>query len=281
MNGVAPRFVPFNPENGGVPDLHEIERAIGPKTRALVLISPNNPTGAVYPDAFLQAAFDLCRAAGIALVLDETYRDFMPTDGPPHGLFQRKDWESTLVHLYSFSKVFCLTGHRVGAVVGAPALLEQIAKAMDCVAICAPRLGQIAAEWGLQHLEAWRRSNTERMRDRLDAFKAAFAGGRDEIVSAGAYFAYLRHPHPNQGSTAVARRLADRQNLLTLPGRHVRPGPGGIPAPGLRQCRSQRGAGDSDAPRGGRARPVLRLRTSIPANQRSGTMAQVGHWLSE
>ena len=218
MNGVAPRFVPFNSENGGVPDLHEIERAIGPKTRALVLISPNNPTGAVYPDVFLEAAFDLCRAESIALVLDETYRDFMPTDAPPHGLFRRKDWASTLVHLYSFSKVFCLTGHRVGAVVGAPGLLEEVAKAMDCIAICAPRLGQIAAVWGLQHLGAWRRSNTERMRDRLEAFKAVFAGGRYEIVSAGAYFAYLRHPHAGRGSKAVARRLAERQNLLTLPG---------------------------------------------------------------
>ncbi|HEY3813598.1 MAG TPA: aminotransferase [Caulobacteraceae bacterium] len=217
-NGVSPRFVPFNPQGGGVPDLREIERAIGPRTRALVLISPNNPTGAVYPDAFLQAAFDLCRAAKIALVLDETYRDFLPTDGAPHGLFRRQDWASTLVHLYSFSKAFCLTGHRVGAVVAAPDLLEQIRKAMDCVAICAPRIGQIAAEWGLEHLRDWRQGNTRLMRDRLAAFKAAFTGGAYEIVSAGAYFAYLRHPHPNQGSAAVARRLADRQNLLTLPG---------------------------------------------------------------
>ncbi len=220
MNGITPRLVRFNSDSGGVPDLGDIERAIGPRTRALVLISPNNPTGAVYPEAFLQAAFDLCRAAGIALVLDETYRDFLPTDAPPHSLFARDDWASTLVHLYSFSKVFCLTGHRVGAVVGAPELLDEIRKAMDCVAICAPRLGQIAAEWGLQHLGVWRRSNTELMRDRLAALKAAFANGAGgyEIVSAGAYFAYLRHPHRGQGSTVVARRLVERQNLLTLPG---------------------------------------------------------------
>jgi aspartate/methionine/tyrosine aminotransferase len=219
-NGVSPRFVPFNPQGGGVPDLREIERAIDPKTRALVLISPNNPTGAVYPDAFLQAAFDLCRAANIALVLDETYRDFLPTDGAPHGLFRRQDWASTLVHLYSFSKAFCLTGHRVGAVVAAPDLLEQIRKAMDCVAICAPRIGQIAAEWGLEHLRDWRQGNTRLMRDRLAAFKAAFADkpGGYEIVSAGAYFAYLRHPHAGESSTTVARRLADQQNLLPLPG---------------------------------------------------------------
>jgi aspartate/methionine/tyrosine aminotransferase len=220
MNGVTPWFVPFNPEGSGVPDLGDIERAIGPKTRALVLISPNNPTGAVCPAPFLDAAFDLCKAANIALVLDETYRDFMPTDGPPHGLFRRADWASTLVHLYSFSKVFCLTGHRVGAVVGASALLEEIRKVMDCVAICAPHLGQIAAQRGLQHLRDWRADNTRLMRDRLAAFQAAFSDrpGGYEIVSAGAYFAYLRHPHTGESSTTVARRLADQQNLLVLPG---------------------------------------------------------------
>jgi aspartate/methionine/tyrosine aminotransferase len=220
MNGVKPRFVPFNAEDGGAPDLRDIEAAIGPKTRALVLISPNNPTGAVYPERFLEAAFDFCRAANIALVLDETYRDFLPADGPPHGLFRRRDWASTLVHLYSFSKAFCLTGHRVGAIVGAPALLDEIRKAMDCVAICAPRLGQIAADWGLRHLGDWRRENARSMRDRLTALKEAFAvgaGGYD-LVCAGAYFAYLRHPHRNDDSTTVARRLADRQNLLALPG---------------------------------------------------------------
>jgi aspartate/methionine/tyrosine aminotransferase len=220
MNGVTPRFVPFNAEDGGVPDLHEIEAAIGPKTRALVLISPNNPTGAVYPPAFLKAAFDLCKAANIALVLDETYRDFLLNDAPPHGLFRREDWASTLVHLYSFSKVFCLTGHRTGAVVAAPELLEQVRKAMDCVAICAPHLGQIAALRGLEHLRDWRASNTRLMRDRLAAFKAAFADnpGGYEIVSAGAYFAYLRHRHTGETSTTVARRLANEQNLLALPG---------------------------------------------------------------
>ncbi len=220
MNGVAARYASFRPEARGVPDLAEIRGAIGPRTRALVLISPNNPTGAVYPAAYLEAAFELCRQAGIALVLDETYRDFMPHDDAPHPLFQRPGWGSTLVHLYSFSKVFCLTGHRVGAIVGAPELIAQIGKSMDCVAICAPHLGQLAAEWGLRNLSHWRAANTGLMRSRLAALAGAFAH-QDlgyQIVSAGAYFAYLRHPHAGQTSKAVARRLVDEHNLLALPG---------------------------------------------------------------
>jgi aspartate/methionine/tyrosine aminotransferase len=220
MNGVAAHHVGFSPQTRGLPDLAEIEAAIGERTRALVLISPNNPTGAVYPADYLEAAFDLCRQAGIALVLDETYRDFLPTDQPAHALFGRDGWASTLVHLYSFSKVFCLTGHRVGAIVGEPAFLREVGKAMDCVAICAPHLGQIAAEWGLAHLESWRRANTELMRTRLEALKAAFAGGEAgyELITAGGFFAYVRHPHLGRSSEAVAKRLVERRSLLTLPG---------------------------------------------------------------
>lgn len=220
MIGVAARHVAFRPATHGLPDLNDVRGAINARTRALVLISPNNPTGAVYPAAYLKSAFDLCRDAGIALVLDETYRDFMPDDASPHGLFQCDGWEGTLIHLYSFSKVFCLTGYRVGAIIGDPALLSHIAKAMDCVAICAPHIGQIAAEWGLRSLDTWRRGNASLMRTRLGALKSAFA--RDDVgyqmISAGAYFAYLKHPHAGRNSHAVARRLVDRQNLLALPG---------------------------------------------------------------
>ena len=220
MSGIAARHVAFRPGTQGLPDLDDLRNAINARTRALLLISPNNPTGAVYPPVFLEAAFDLCREAGIALVLDETYRDFMPNDEAPHRLFQCEGWEGTLIHLYSFSKVFCLTGYRVGAIVGDPALLRHIAKAMDCVAICAPHIGQIAAQRGLQSLDAWRRGNAQLMRARLGSLKSALA--RDDIgyqlISAGAYFAYLKHPHAGRTSQAVARRLVDRQNLLALPG---------------------------------------------------------------
>ncbi|WP_374308158.1 aminotransferase [Dongia sp.] len=226
MIGVKARHIDFRPAAGGQPDLTEIEAAINGSTRALVLISPNNPTGSVYPPEYLKAALTLCRKHGIALILDETYRDFMPHDEPPHDLFRDADWAGTLVHLYSFSKVFCLTGYRVGAIVADPALIDEIGKAMDCVAICAPRIGQIAAIHGLESLSDWRGSNTKLMRDRLAALQQAFTRNDlgYEVVSAGAYFAYVKHPHRGQPATAVAKRLADKQNLLALPGSMFGPG---------------------------------------------------------
>src|SRR5262249_27527123 len=145
------------------------------KTRAIALVSPSNPTGAVYSPAALKTFYDLAKSRGIALILDETYRDFLPGDAPPHDLFQDPAWPDTLVHLYSFSKVFCLTGYRVGAAVCSPALGAEIAKAMDCLIICAPRIAQEAALFGLRHLDAWRASNTTLMHERLQALKSAFS----------------------------------------------------------------------------------------------------------
>jgi aspartate/methionine/tyrosine aminotransferase len=216
------RLVPlsFRPDAGGEPDLAEAARAIGPRTKAIVLVSPNNPTGAIYRSATIRAFHELARERGIALVLDETYRDFLPTDAAPHDLFRDAEWPGTLIHLYSFSKVFAMTGYRVGAIVAGGGFIDHAAKAMDCVAICAPRIGQEAAHFGLGHLADWRQSNTRMMRDRRAALLKAFARNDlgYELISAGAYFAYLKHPHCGRKAAEVARRLVDRQNLLALPG---------------------------------------------------------------
>ena len=220
MQGVTAVPIAFRPESGGVPSIGEAEAAITAKTRAIVLVSPNNPTGAVYSPAALRGFFDLARRRGIALVVDETYRDFLGTDERPHELFASAEWPSAFVHLYSFSKVFCLTGYRVGGAVADRALIAQIAKAMDTLAICAPRVGQEAALWGLQHLGEWRTGNRLMMRARLAAFHEAMKRNDNgyRIVSAGAYFAYVQHPFGDRPSHEVARRLADQQNLLSLPG---------------------------------------------------------------
>jgi aspartate/methionine/tyrosine aminotransferase len=168
----------------------------------------------------LRAFHDLARERGIALVLDETYRDFLPEDGAPHDLFDDPNWSQSLIHLYSFSKVFAMTGYRVGAIVAGNAFIEHAAKAMDCIAICAPRIGQEAAHFGLGHLGDWRAGNTRMLRARRTALLKAFARNDlgYELISAGAYFAYLKHPHRGRKASEVARRLADRQNLLALPG---------------------------------------------------------------
>jgi aspartate/methionine/tyrosine aminotransferase len=219
MQGIEPVSLDFRSGSGAVPHPDDAAKLIGPSTRAIVLITPNNPTGAVYPRNTIHAFYELAHRHGIALVLDETYKDFLPEGARPHELFSDPDWRETLVHLYSFSKVFALTGYRVGGVTAGASLMAEIEKAMDCVSICPPRLAQEAALYGLRHLLPWARRNTEGLKARADLLGNGLGrSNRWRLVSIGAYFAYVEHPFSGRRSTDVARRMADEENLLAIPG---------------------------------------------------------------
>src|SRR5262249_21239605 len=166
MQGIGIVPLPCRPDAGMVPDPAEAESLIGERTRAIVLISPNNPTGAIYPAAVIEAFHDLARRRKIALVLDETYKDFLDHDRPAHGIFADPGWRENFVQLYSFSKAYSLTGYRAGAIACGPQLMDSVGKIMDCIAICAPRIGQEAALYGLEHLAGWRAEKRDLMAER-------------------------------------------------------------------------------------------------------------------
>jgi aspartate/methionine/tyrosine aminotransferase len=227
MLGLQTRHLPAREENGFIPDAEAAAALVDANTRALVLVSPNNPTGAVYPPEALERFFDFAARHRIALILDETYRDFLPLSQPrPHHLLLRPDWDDTLIHLYSFSKAYSLAGYRVGAMLSSIRLIAQILKIMDCLIICAPHVSQLAAQFAVEHLAQWRSQKRELMAGRVDAFRQSMSARAADwkIGSIGAYFAYLRHPFEQLNSIQAARRLAQQQNLLCLPGSAFGPG---------------------------------------------------------
>ena len=234
MQGV--RAVPLPCEADMLPDPDRAATLITERTRAIVLVTPNNPAGTEYPPELIAAFRDQARVRGIKLILDETYRDFHSSDAAPHDLFTDPDWDDVLIHLYSFSKAYRLTGHRTGAIVASVKLLEEMEKFQDCVAICAPQLGQIAALWGMENLGQWLAGE----RAEILARRAAMLAGAEQLAtagwtlhSAGAYFAYLSHPFA-ESSAALAPRLVRDAGLLMLPGTMFTP-PGD--GPGMRQMR--------------------------------------------
>ena len=210
----------------GVPAVEDIAARLTERTRAIAIVSPNNPMGVEYPATVIAELYELAREHAIALVIDETYKDFRSTEGPPHTLFQKPGWDDTFVHLFSFSKAYALTGYRVGALVAGRDFIEQLEKVLDCVAVCPSHVGQLAALYGLTNLADWRRSKADLMRSRVIALREAFRSNRlrYQLVSSGAYFAYVRHPFEGENATAVARRLADECNLLCVPGNMFGPG---------------------------------------------------------
>lgn len=221
MQGVTPMPLPTDAHL--LPDPDAARALITSRTRAIVLVSPNNPGGVEYPASVLRAFCDLAREHDLALVVDETYRDFDSRPDRPHDLFADDGWRGTLVHLYSFSKIFRLTGHRVGAIIADADRLAQVEKFLDTVAICPSQLGQIAALWGLRNLGDWvaaERAEILARRDVLTRGLDGLSGWR--LKGCGAFFALVEHPHPLP-SPELARRLVAEAGVLTLPGTMFRP----------------------------------------------------------
>jgi aspartate/methionine/tyrosine aminotransferase len=221
MAGVA--AVPLPAGDGLVPDPARAAALITSRTRAIILVSPNNPGGAEYPATVVAAFRDLARSRGIALILDETYRDFDSRQGRPHDLFTDPDWPDTFIHLYSFSKAYRLTGHRVGAVVASTDRLAEVEKFLDTVAICPSQLGQIAALWGMRNLRDWVAGERLEILRRRDAMAGGF-GGLDgwRLLGCGAYFAYAEHPY-TMDSVTLCKRLVAEAGILMLPGTMFQP----------------------------------------------------------
>lgn len=220
MSGVEAVPLPCTADNQMIPAVDTAEKLINDKTRAIVLITPNNPTGQEYPPTTIDAFFELCKKRGITLIIDETYRDFRAdTASPCHSVFSDPDWKQTAIHLYSFSKAYALAGYRVGALAAAETLLHEVTKVIDCVAICAPQLSQRAALFALHHAKDWKQEKCTQMQQRASAFSDAMRNNDHgyQITAAGAYFAYLEHPF-DLPAMDVARFLADKANLLALPG---------------------------------------------------------------
>ena len=217
MSGLTAVQIPCGPDMR--PDIEAARAAMTEKVKAIALVTPNNPSGAEYPPTLIDAFYDLARAHGACLILDETYRDFRAADGPPHRLLTRPDWREGFIHLYSFSKIFRLTGHRVGAIVTGAERLAQAEKFLDTVTICPARLGQIGALWGLQNLGDWVAGERREILARRDAVVRTFAEALPDwrLRGAGAYFAYVEPPY-GIPSIELARRLVMEQSLLVLPG---------------------------------------------------------------
>ncbi|MEM9576150.1 MAG: aminotransferase [Pseudomonadota bacterium] len=218
MSGVT--AVPLKTNDDLLPDVDTAERLISDRTRAIVLVTPNNPAGVEYPGDLIDVFLALARRHRLALIVDETYRDFHSLSGPPHRLFQDPAWEDTLIHLYSFSKAYRLTGHRVGAMIASAKRLSEVEKFLDTVAICPGQIGQAAALWGMQNLDQWLAGE----RDEILARRAAIQSGVPRLeklgwrlLGLGAYFAYFEHPFATS-SADLAPRMVTECGVLCLPG---------------------------------------------------------------
>ena len=226
--GIRCVWVPFAEANAnaGQPDVAGIAARITPRTRAILLVSPSNPTGAVTPPETLLQIYRLAKQHDIALILDETYNAFIPAGTSPHALFAEPHWQQHFIQIASFGKTFALTGYRAGALVAGPEVIYQALKVQDAMVVCQARITQQAILYGCTHLDGWVAANAVIMQRRHDRFQTLFSqpGNPFRLVASGSFFAWVKHPWPRLSGREAARRLVEDARLLCLPGEAFGPG---------------------------------------------------------
>lgn len=224
--GLRPVYAAYNPATGGQPDPEEIRNLVSKRTRAILLVSPSNPTGAVTDAETLTALLQLAQEHELALIVDETYNSFIGS--VPHDLFCRDNWPDSFIHLASFGKTFAMTGLRCGALVAGEEFIRQTLKVQDSMIVCQPRPAQLALQYGCRHLDDWVLGNADIMRQRHNAFKEQFTAAATafELSASGTFFAWVRHPWRELSGYQAARRLTDRAHIICLPGEAFGPGLG-------------------------------------------------------
>jgi aspartate/methionine/tyrosine aminotransferase len=196
-----------------------IRAAMTPKTRAIVTISPNNPTGAVYSRQSLQTVNQLCRQAGIYHISDEAYEYF--TYGVEHvspGAFTGSA-DHTL-SLFSLSKAYGFASWRIGYMVIPQHLLEAVRKIQDTILICPPVVSQYAALGALQAGRSYCQTQLEGIRDLRRTVLEWLEPLRSHSsisLGQGAFYLFLKLQTPRSGME-VAERLVREYGVAVIPG---------------------------------------------------------------
>ncbi|MGA1617054.1 MAG: pyridoxal phosphate-dependent aminotransferase [Pirellulales bacterium] len=190
-------------------DIDRVAAAISPQTRAILLNSPNNPTGMVVPAATLQALAKLADASGLTLVSDELYGRYC-YDTP---FVSAASFSERVVVLDGFSKSHAMTGWRVGWVHGPPEIIDACTTLQQYTFVCAPQVGQWAAVAALDCDMSVPLAECRRKRDKL----IAGLEGRYRFTRPGGAF-YLYPEAPGGSGKAFAERAVAEEQLLVVPG---------------------------------------------------------------
>ena len=225
------KSVPYHlkPENGFLPDVAEIESLITKQTKVIVINTPSNPTGAVFPKATLQAVYALAQKYDLYIISDEVYEDYV--FGCEHISIKSMDTDDRVLSIHGFSKSHAMTGWRLGFVVAPAAISEVITKLQESLVSCASSISQRAAVAALRGsydaVYAMRDAYQARRDIALDILRKY---GLYEYTPNGAFYLMLNVGGLGDNSSQIAKRLLKETKVATAPGtafgksmnRHVR-----------------------------------------------------------
>lgn len=197
-----------------------IERAITTRTKAIVTISPNNPSGAVYPEADLRAVNELCRARGIYHIHDEAYEYFTYEGARNFSPGSIDGAGDHTISLYSLSKAYGFASWRIGYMIVPRHLIEAVNKIQDTILICAPVISQFAALGALAAGRAYCKGKLEEIacvRKKVLASLEEIRGMAEAPAAEGAFYVLLRLK-TELDSLVIVERLIREHRVAVIPG---------------------------------------------------------------
>lgn len=201
-------------------DPEALQNAITEKTRAVVTVSPNNPSGAVYPEAALRAVNALCREHGIYHISDEAYEYFTYGGAAHFSPGSIPGAEAFTISLYSLSKAYGFAGWRIGYAVYPEHLHSTLLKIQDTNLICAPQIAQHAAAGALSVGASYCKRQLRQLaevRSRIIGRLESKSDLCDFNVIQGAFY-FLLKLHTEKNDLAVVESLIRDFKIATIPG---------------------------------------------------------------
>lgn len=212
--GARPVGYALREENGFQPDLAEVERKITPRTRVMVMCSPNNPTGTVYRRDVLEGLAELARRHDLAVVSDEIYAR-MVYEGGFTSMAALEGMAERTVILDGFSKSFAMTGWRLGYAIAPPAVVRALEMLVINSYTCAPEFIQVAALAALEDRDGHVAAHWQMMLAGYRRKRALFAGGLAAMpgvhcaLPQGAFYAWARFDGCDDGQRMQERLLEE------------------------------------------------------------------------
>ncbi len=206
-------------KNGYYPTAEQIRAAITPKTKAVMICSPNNPTGTMIPKEELEKIAQVVVENQIWCISDEIYCELTYDDAKHTSIGSFPGMKDYAIILNGFSKAFAMTGWRIGYIASNAELLAQIVKLHGYNTICAPTFSQYGAVEGLRH--AWK--DVEKMRTsyqqrRNFMYKAFTDMGLSVPEPTGAFYMFPDISSTGLKSDEFAMQLFQKHNVAVVPG---------------------------------------------------------------
>ena len=197
----------------------DLEKAITPKTRVLMLNFPTNPTGAVMPLEELKKIADLAVKHDLVVLSDEIYSELTYDEVPHHSIAALPGMKERTVFLHGFSKAFAMTGWRIGYACGPADIIEAMMKIHQYSILCAPVMAQEAA---LEALERGQRS-MERMREEYRLRRNLIVTSLNEAgipchLPKGAFYVFPDIRGTGMTSRDFALQLLEEKKVAVVPG---------------------------------------------------------------